>query len=208
MTRQTLDRRCKIWLLVLVCTIAIAATDDSWAMALGCPINSELSIVAVDDDDLDDHPVDITIRGSCMRQPTDCLESVELKDDHCLRCIPRGPPADRWNGQGLSSRFSPRAVDAPIVFVLFTVATRLRPSLEATSLHRRRYHFAANHLEGSCHRSHRDRGYDASVRLRVAADPLHQARAVSPPSLRRRARKPQPRRRTAVSGLVALNREA
>jgi hypothetical protein len=78
--RQTIARPYKIWLLVLVCTIAIAATDDSWAMALGCPINSELSIVTVDDDDLDDHPVDITIRRSCMRQPTDCLESVDLKD--------------------------------------------------------------------------------------------------------------------------------
>ena len=142
MTRDAFDRRWQIWLVVLVCTIAIAATDDSWAMALGGPTNSGVSIVAVDDDDLDDHPehlplpvcgsVDTTIPRSCTRKPTDSFESVHLKDGRCLRSGLRGPPVDRSNERGLtqSSWFRPRAVAAAIELDVPTAATPHNTSSE------------------------------------------------------------------------------
>src|SRR5262245_54971906 len=127
MSRHNLDGCCKIWLLVLVCTVGIAAADDSWAMAISTESSSGLSIVAVDDDDFDDQPdhvmpsacssVYTTNRRSCVRKPTDCPESVDLAGNHGLRSVPRGPPAGLSDKRGRenSIRFRPIAVASSIV---------------------------------------------------------------------------------------------
>src|SRR5262249_49031428 len=131
--RQTFDRCCKIWL--LVGTIAIAATDDSWAIALGGPNTIGSCFVAVDDDDSDDHPeypplavcgnIDTTIRQSFVRGLSKCLDSVDLNDDPGRSCAPRGPPDDRPTdlGRPKSSSFKSCVVDAAIVLVLPTSST-------------------------------------------------------------------------------------
>jgi hypothetical protein len=137
--RQTIARPYKIWLLVLVCTIAIATADDSWSIATSA--NSELLIVT-DDDDTDDSaermPACLLGRvgraslRSFVRKRIEVTGPAEPRTGLTLRFVPRGPPRDRSNQRARtdSSCAWPSAADLSLV-ATFPVATiPHRPSLQ------------------------------------------------------------------------------
>jgi hypothetical protein len=131
------------WSLVLVCTIAIAVSEDPWALAT---VSTELLNVSAYDDDTDGSAergpacalssVGYTRLRSFVRRPADVVEPVDLRSGYCLGCSPRGPPGNRSNNPGLpeSSWSKPAAIDAPpIVGVFSSAATPHKTSLEVHS---------------------------------------------------------------------------
>lgn len=126
------------WSLVLVCTIAIAVSEDPWALAT---VSTELLIASADGDGTDDSPercpaccsgsVGYTRLRSFVRRPADVVEPVDLRSRYCQGCSPRGPPGNRSNNPALpeSSWSKPAAIDAPIVRVFSSAATPHTTSL-------------------------------------------------------------------------------
>jgi hypothetical protein len=127
------------WSLVLVCTIAIAVSEDPWALAT---VGTELLNVSADGDGTDDSPercpacfsgsVGYTRLRSFVRKPADAVEPVDLRSGYCLGCSPRGPPGNRSNNPGLpeSSWSTPAAIDAPMAGVFPPAATPHYTSLD------------------------------------------------------------------------------
>jgi hypothetical protein len=114
-----------IWLCVLVCMFAIAASDDVSAITTASTISE--SSMAVEDNDTDRgaERVRACAAGSVgatnlhlfVRKPGDVVEPGELKNDSCRTCATRGPPDGRPNDRGLATPlcFAPAVVVAAIV---------------------------------------------------------------------------------------------
>jgi hypothetical protein len=130
MSRSKSGRLCRIWSLLLVCLIAISASDDLWTIAT-MSSSSEARIVADDDPDDAAERIPVCASGSVeranprsfVRSAAAVVEPTRPDDGYRVRPAPRGPPDGASKERGLAEYVRSRVADLGSAIVFSSPAT-------------------------------------------------------------------------------------